>query len=63
MHRLTKQENKMQGSIRMFIGFMLVFGAVGTIEIDPNCNLMAQFGLAMLGLVILFSGVVANKQQ
>jgi hypothetical protein len=53
----------MQGVIRMFIGFMLVFGAVGTIEIDPNCNLMAQFGLAMLGLVILFSGVVANKQQ
>jgi hypothetical protein len=47
----------------MFIGVMIVFGAVGTIEIDPNCNLMAQFALAMLGLAIMFSGVVANKQQ
>jgi glycerol uptake facilitator-like aquaporin len=53
----------MQGVIRMFIGFMLVFGAVGTIEIDPDANLFTQVALAMIGLAIMFSGVVANKQQ
>lgn len=53
----------MQGSIRMFIGFMLVFGAVGTIELDPSANLLIQGALALLGLAIMAAGVVANKQQ
>ena len=53
----------MQGAIRMFIGFMIVFGAVGTIELDPDANLFTQVALAMIGLAILMSGVVANKQQ
>ena len=59
----SPKENNMQGSIRMFIGFMIMFGAVGTLEVDPTADLMFQIILAITGLAIMASGVVANKQQ
>ena len=53
----------MRGSIRMLVGFLIVFGAVGSIEIDPNANLMIEMILADAGLALLFSGVNAMRED
>jgi hypothetical protein len=53
----------MRGSIRMIVGFLIVFGAVGSIEIDPNANLMIEMILAGAGLALMFSGVNAMKEN
>lgn len=51
----------MRGSIRICIGFFLVFGAVGTLDIEPNASVLAMVLLACAGLAILWSGVAAMK--
>ena len=53
----------MCGSIRMLVGFLIAFGAVGSIEIDPNANLMLELILAGAGLALMFSGVNAMKEN
>jgi hypothetical protein len=53
----------MRGSIRMLVGFLIVFGAVGSIEVDPNANLMLEMILAGAGLALLFSGVNAMRED
>jgi len=53
----------MRGSIRMLVGFLIAFGAVGSIEIDPNANLMIEMILAGAGLALMFSGVNAMKEN
>lgn len=53
----------MRGSIRMLVGFLIVFGAVGSIEVDPNANLMIEMILAGAGLALLFSGINAMKEN
>lgn len=49
----------MTGSIRAFVGFMVVFGAVGTLEVDPAASLVQMTLLALAGLGIMASGVSA----
>lgn len=53
----------MRGSIRMLVGFLIVFGAVGSIEVDPNANLMIEMILAGAGLALMFSGINAMKEN
>ena len=53
----------MQGMLRFCIGFMIVFGVVGTLEIDPDANLITEMLIAVVGLAIMAFGIVANKQQ
>ena len=53
----------MQGTIRLFIGFMIVFGVVGTLEIDPEADLFITAVLAVIGLAIMASGVAKIQQQ
>ena len=53
----------MRGSIRILVGFLIVFGAVGSIEVDPNANLMIEMILAGAGLALLFSGINAMKEN
>ncbi len=53
----------MRGSIRMLVGFLIVFGAVGSIEIDPNANLMIEMILAGAGLAFMLSGVSAMQEN
>lgn len=53
----------MRGTIRTFIGFMITLGAVGTIEINPDANLILQTGLAILGLAIMSNGVAAFQKE
>ena len=50
----------MRGSIRMFIGFMLVWGAVGGLDLPEN-SMLTCLALAVAGLLIGLSGVVAMK--
>lgn len=49
----------MKGSIRAFIGFMVVFGAVGTLDYDPTASVLTQTLVAVVGLAIMYSGVRA----
>ena len=52
----------MQGSIRMAVGFLIVFGAVGTLEINPEASVLVQTAIAAVGLIIAYSGVQAMKE-
>ena len=52
----------MKGSIRTFIGFMLVFGAVGGME-DPSNSLLVGVVVAVVGLAIMASGVFAMQEN
>jgi hypothetical protein len=54
----------MKGSIRAFVGFFIVFGAVGGMDADPSSSLLLGVSLAVLGLLLMYSGVRAmNKDQ
>jgi hypothetical protein len=57
---MIEKELKMQGSIRAFIGFMLVFGAVGGMD-QPENSLLLECVLAAIGLALMASGVNAMK--
>jgi hypothetical protein len=52
----------MKGSIRLFVGFLIAFGAVGTLDYDPSANLAVQTALAAVGLLFMFSGVRAMEK-
>jgi hypothetical protein len=56
-------EKKMTGSIRAFVGFMVVYGAVGTLEVDPAASLLVMGAVAVLGLAIMASGVSAMRNS
>jgi len=48
------------GMIRLVLGFLLMFGAVGGMENPDQADyFLAQLFLAALGMVIAFSGVRA----
>ena len=57
---MIEKELKMQGSIRTFIGFMLVFGAVGGMD-QPENSLLLECVIAAIGLALMASGVNALK--
>jgi hypothetical protein len=40
-----------------FVGFFLVYGAVGTLEVDPTASLLQMMGFAVVGLGLMFAGV------
>lgn len=52
----------MRGSIRMAIGFLAVFGAVGGMDSGPADNLPYQITLAVIGLFVMYSGVKAMNR-
>jgi hypothetical protein len=49
----------MRGSIRAFVGFLCVYGAVGSLDADPSASVLVSVSLAVLGLAIMYSGVRA----
>lgn len=53
----------MKGSIRLAVGFMLVFGAVGGMEHNPEASLLTLISLAVVGLLIMFSGTKAMNNE
>lgn len=50
----------MRGSIRAFVGFMLVFGAVGGLD-NVDAPVLTLVAVAVLGLAIMWSGVSAMQ--
>lgn len=54
----------MRGSIRTFIGLIVVFGAVGGIDNATDAQLPVVLLFAVAGLAVMYSGVRAmNKDQ
>lgn len=53
----------MTGSIRAFVGFMVAYGAVGTLEADPSASLVLMGAVAALGLAVMASGVSAMTKN
>jgi len=49
--------------IRAFIGFFIVYGAVGTLDCDPTASLLQMSALAVVGLALMASGVFAMKEM
>lgn len=52
----------MKGSIRAFLGFMIVFGTMGSLDANPEQNVFTLVLLSLVGLGIMFSGVMAMKK-
>jgi hypothetical protein len=53
----------MRGSIRLAVGFFIVFGAVGGMEHNPEANLLTLISLAVVGLFLMFSGTKAMNNE
>jgi hypothetical protein len=53
----------MKGSIRIAVGFLVTFGAVGGMDTAPDSQLLGLLVLAIGGLIILTSGVRAVNSQ
>lgn len=51
----------MKGSIRFFVGLLIVFGAVGGMD-NPENPVMAGIALAVVGLGLMYSGVKAMER-
>ena len=49
----------MKGSIRTFIGFLLVFGSVGGMDNSTDPQLLVLLTISVLGLLMMYSGVRA----
>lgn len=47
----------MKGTIRTAVGFLMVFGAVGGMEMGTDAQLPLQLTIALVGLAIAYSGV------
>ena len=52
-----------RGSFRMLVGFLIVFGAVGGIEMNPDADLLVQMVIAVAGLAIMLTGVSAMRED
>jgi hypothetical protein len=57
------KENKMRGSIRTIIGFLIVLGAVGGAESVPDEQLFSMVIVAIMGLVVMASGINAMRES
>ncbi len=53
----------MKGSIRLAVGFMIVFGAVGGMEHNPEASLFVLIPMACVGLFLMFSGTRAMNNE
>lgn len=51
----------MKGSIRLIVGLLVAFGAVGEIDYNPQADLLLQTAIAAVGLLIMASGARAMK--
>ena len=52
----------MKGSIRTFIGFLLVFGSVGGMDNSTDPQLLVLLATSVLGLFMMYSGVRALEK-
>ena len=55
--------NKGIQMIRFIVGLVIVMGAVGTLDIDPEANVLLQTALAGVGLVLMYMGTQKMKEM
>jgi hypothetical protein len=53
----------MKGSIRAFVGLLVVFGAAGGLDTATDSDLYVSTLLAIAGLAIMYSGVRAMNSK
>jgi hypothetical protein len=53
----------MKGSIRLIVGLLIAYGAVGQSDFDPSTPILQTLLVASIGLLIMYSGVRAMKGQ
>lgn len=54
----------MKGTLRFLMGFVIVFGAQGGIEVSTNdFDLAVCAGIAALGLMLIYSGANALREN
>ena len=53
----------MKGTIRVLLGFVLVMGAVGTLDYDPSASVLQQMVIAAVGIISMRSGVRAMEKE
>ena len=51
----------MTGSIRMFLGLVVVLGAAGGLDTATDAQLLPCIAMAIVGLAVMASGVSASK--
>lgn len=49
------------GTIRIILGVIILWGGVGTLDADPEVGLDIITGLFVVGLVLIYSGVMAKS--
>jgi hypothetical protein len=49
--------------IRFVLGLVIVMGAVGTLDIDPEANVLLQTALAGVGLALMYFGTEKMKEM
>jgi len=52
----------MQGSIRLVVGLILVFGAVGGLDYGSDMDCVILTIIAMAGLGMMYSGIRASEK-
>jgi hypothetical protein len=58
-----KRELKMRGFIIMLVSFLIVFGAVGGIEVNPDADLLTLMIIAIGGLIGMLIGVSVIRED
>lgn len=53
----------MKGTIRLIVGLLITYGAVGTMDYDPNADVVTQMLVAGLGLVTMLWGTIAMNRE
>jgi hypothetical protein len=53
----------MKGSIRAGVGFLIVFGSVGSLDYDPSSSVLLAASTAVVGLLLMYSGVRAMNRD
>jgi hypothetical protein len=53
----------MKGSIRLIVGLLVVYGAVGQSDFDPSTPVLQTLAVAAVGLGIMFWGVRAMNRN
>jgi len=48
--------------IRFIVGLVIVMGAVGTLDIDPEANVLLRMALAGLAIALMYFGTEKMKQ-
>ena len=57
------KRSKMRGSIIMLVSFLIVFGAVGGIEVNPDADLLTLMMVAIGGLIGMLIGVSVIRED